>query len=145
MRFAKQVLLSGLACLSACFAHSQEVWTSRHVCLDKKGSLTYYPDSLGNTLPDFSRVGYYQGDRPLPDVKIVKTISAGEENSQQIIQAAIDEVAAMPLQKNGFRGAIVLKNGVYKIPGTIKITRSGIVLKGEGDATRLIATGSSQR
>jgi hypothetical protein len=51
----------------------------------------------------------------------------------------------MPINKNGFRGAILLKKGVYKIPGTIRINASGIVLRGDGNETVLIATGSGQR
>src|SRR6202008_663765 len=40
---------------------------------------------------------------------------------------------------------IPLKNGVYPIPGTITISPRGIVLRGEGDETKLIATGTVQR
>jgi hypothetical protein len=123
-------------------------WQSKFVTLAANGSLQYHPDEKGNMLPDFSRVGYYQGDQPIPDVPVVKTISAGDNNSQSIIQDAIDEVSKRTPDNNGFRGAILLKKGVYKIPGTIRIAASGIVLRGEGDGdndTKLIATGNTQR
>ena len=51
----------------------------------------------------------------------------------------------MPIDKDGFRGAILLQKGIYKISGTINITASGIVLRGEGDETKLVATGKGQR
>jgi predicted peptidase len=124
---------------------SQKVWTSKHVEFNKDSTLTYIPDAHGNTLPDFSRVGCYQNAKPLPIVPVVKTIEAVGENSQQVIQKAIDQVAMMPIGKDGFRGTILLKKGIYKIPGTINIAVSGIVLRGEGDETKLIAIGKGKR
>ena len=121
-----------------------ETWESKFVHQDKKGNLKYTPDEERNTLPDFSMVGYYSGDQAIPDIAIVKTISATAENSQGIIQDAIDEVAKKTPGKNGFRGAILLKKGVYKIAGTIKIETSGIVLRGEGMGTKLVATSKEQ-
>ncbi len=121
-------------------------WQSRFVTIDKNGKLHYAVDEKGNIIPDFSRVGYYGGDRNIPDVPIVKTISANDNgNSEELIQAAINEVAKMNPSKNGFRGTILLKKGIYKIPGTIKINESGIVLRGEGNDTKLIAIGNGQR
>ncbi len=122
-----------------------ESWQSKFVKLNKDGSLKYIPDEKGNILPDFSLVGYHGGDKTIPDVSIVKTISATEGNSEKIIQSAIDEVSKKTPDKNGFRGAILLKKGSYKIPGTIKIETTGIVLRGEGNETKLIATGTVQR
>lgn len=113
------------------------------------GKLIYIPDSLGNVIPDFSRVGYHMGNKQIPDVKVVKTIYAPVEgNSQKLIQDAINEVEAMPVDNDGFRGAILLKKGVYKVPGTLKITKSGVVIRGEGDSdegTVIIATDSINR
>ena len=39
----------------------------------------------------------------------------------------------------------LIKKGIYKIPGTIKITASGIILRGEGPGTKLIPAGKGQR
>src|SRR5215213_8983207 len=119
-------------------------WESGFVKINKDGSLKYIPDAQGNIIPDFSRVGYYQGDKPLPSIPVVKTISPSAD-AQQTIQAAIEEVSAMPLNKDGFRGAILLKKGTYEIPGTLLIRASGIVLRGEGDATKLVATANKQQ
>jgi len=123
-------------------------WESRFIKVNKDGSLKYIPDEKGNIIPDFSRVGYYAGDKEIPDVAVVKTIKpAAEGTSEMIIQSAIDEVAKKPLDKNGFRGTILLKKGTYKIPEEIKIEASGIVLRGEGDninGTHLVAQSKKQ-
>jgi len=120
------------------------VWQSRLLHVDKDGKLQYIPDEKGNTLPDFSRVGYEQGDRALPDVKVVRTVSPSGD-AQQSIQSAIDELSATTPDGNGFRGAILLKKGIYKLPGTLHIRAGGIVLRGEGSETKLVAAGKGQR
>lgn len=124
-------------------------WHSRHVSIHEDGTLLYTPDKLGNIIPDFSRVGYHQGDKPVPDVPVKLVISPPATGySQEIIQSAIDELAATEPDEHGFRGAILLKKGTYRIPGTLRIATSGIVLRGEGEhdsGTKLIATGKGKR
>ncbi|MFT3982104.1 MAG: hypothetical protein QM687_16670 [Ferruginibacter sp.] len=107
--------------------------------------MEYIPGERGDRLPDFSRVGYYGGDKKIPDVPVWKKLAPNGINDEQIIQAAIDELSSLPPGKNGFRGAILLRKGVYKISGTLKINAGGIVLRGEGDSTILLATGKGQR
>lgn len=135
-----------LALCIICFASADaQTWTSKHIQYNKDSTLRYIPDAQGNTIPDFSLVGYAQGNA-FPRVPVVKTIEPAGDSSLQVIQSAIDEVSAMPLNQNGFRGAIQLKKGIYKIPGTLKISAGGIVLQGEGyRQTKLIATGKGQR
>lgn len=127
--------------------HSAQ-WESKFVKVNKDGSLKYISDENGNTIPDFSRVGYYWGDESIPDVPVVKTIEPGKDGSSDaIIQSAIDEVARRAPGKDGFRGAILLKKGTYKIADHIRIESSGIVLRGEGDninGTRFIAQSKKQ-
>ena len=130
------------------FRLSSPAWESKFIKLNKDGSLKYIPDEKGNIIPDFSRVGYYAGDKAIPDVAVVKTIEpAAEGTSEAIIQSAIDEVAKRTPGKDGFRGAILLKKGTYKIPEEIHIETSGIVLRGEGNnsnGTRLVALSKKQ-
>ncbi len=146
----RKKLLIGICFIYACSfkqLHNPS-WESAFVKTNKDGSLQYVPDEKGNIIPDFSRVGYYGGDKEISVVAIVKTVSpTGSDNDEATIQAAIDEVAEKPLDKNGFRGTILLKKGLYKIPGSIRIETSGIVLRGEGDdinGTRLVATAKKQ-
>jgi len=133
-----------LACALSCTGNAQSSWNSVHI-REEKGKLMYVPDEKGNTIPDFSRVGYYNNEKPIPTVQVLRTLIPSGADDQSLIQAAIDEVAQLPIHKDGFRGAILLKKGVYKIAGTLRITTSGIVLRGEGDETKLIATGKGQR
>lgn len=121
-------------------------WESKFVKVSKDGTLTYIPDERGNIFPDFSRVGYSGGNKMIPNVAIVKTIEPSpNKNGEEIIQNAIDELSKKSPDKDGFRGTILLKKGSYNIPGTIKIETGGIILRGEGKDTKLVATGTLQR
>jgi hypothetical protein len=124
-------------------------WQSKWVKVNNDNTLTYTPNEKGNIIPDFSHVGYYSGDREIPTIAVVKTIEpATNGSSEKIIQDAINEVAKRTPDANGFRGAILLKKGVYNVPGTLKINTSGIVFRGQGDennGTRIIAMGKGKR
>ena len=122
--------------------------TSSLVYPGADGRLVYETDALGNTIPDFSKAGYGGGGVTLPEVPVVLTVEAGDGEDQTRIQAAIDTVSALPAEGNGFRGAVLLKRGVYEIPGSIRIETSGVVLRGEGqglDGTVLLGTGTTVR
>jgi hypothetical protein len=123
-------------------------WSSKFLSIDKKGNISYYPDEKGNIIPDFSLVGYHHGNKAIPDVKVVKTVSPIEGDAGKLLQNAIDEVSALKPDKNGFRGTILIKKGVYSIAGNLNINTDGIVLRGEGDnesGTKLIAAGKGLR
>ncbi|MDP4290586.1 MAG: T9SS type A sorting domain-containing protein [Bacteroidota bacterium] len=118
------------------------------VSYDTNGKLVYKADAKGNTVPDFSGVGYKNSEANIPNnIKIVKTVTPVAGDNLQNIQGAINEVAAMPLDADGFRGEILFKKGVYNISSTINVNASGIVLMGEGsdaNGTRFIATATTQ-
>ncbi|MDP4292016.1 MAG: hypothetical protein Q8908_13115 [Bacteroidota bacterium] len=142
------ITVFGLALITCFSGFLKPIWQSKFVQATND-KLTYVPDENGNIIPDFSRVGYHQGDKEIPDVPVVKTISANRNGeSQTVIQKAIDEVSALPLNSQGIRGTILLKKGIYNVPGILNISKSGIVLRGEGDdknGTVIIATGKGQR
>ena len=139
----KTFYLSTCLLLIAGLAEAQ--WRSAFVHPGTEGKLVYAMDEKGNTIPDFSAVGYYHQRKRIPHVPVVKTVSPSGVDDQELLQQAINELAAMPIKEDGFRGAILLKKGIYRIPGTLHINASGIVLKGEGEETKLVATGSGQR
>ncbi|MDB5110396.1 MAG: hypothetical protein JWR67_1510 [Mucilaginibacter sp.] len=150
IRFFKTMGILSITALTAlAFNNHKDEWQSKLVTLNPDGSLTYHPDEQGNTLPDFSRVGYHEGDVPIPDVPVIKTITApADGNGQQLIQNAINEVSKLTPDAKGYRGTILLKKGIYKVPDSLRISASGIVLRGEGSAiggTCIVATGTSQR
>jgi hypothetical protein len=114
-------------------------WQSSRVYFGPGGKLVYLKDSAGNRIPDFSYAGFRNGNSPIPDVAVVKTISPVPGDNTAHIQSAIDAVAAMPVNGAGIRGALLLSAGIYRIEGMIRINASGIVLRGVGegaDSTR---------
>lgn len=123
---------------------AQYVWQSEYLRMHSDGRLEYKPDDRGNIIPDFSRVGYHHGDRPIPSVKVVAEVFPSSDD-QRAIQAVIDRVSKRERDPQGFRGAILLGPGTYRIAGTLRIDSSGVVLRGSGSATRLIATGNAKR
>ena len=108
-------------------------WQSNIVFFGNNGKLVYVSDNEGNSIPDFSGAGFKGGGVEIPFVPVVKTIEAIEGDNTSHIQNAINEIATMPLDQNGFRGALLLKAGLYQVEGIIRINQSGIVLRGEGD------------
>jgi hypothetical protein len=112
----------------------------------RNGRLIYGTDEHGNRIPDFSTVGYEGGRVIIPDVAVRSTLDplpSGDDTPR--IQAAIAALANLPLDANGFRGALLLHAGTYRIAGTIELNASGIILRGDGDGengTILVAQGA---
>ncbi len=96
------------------------------------GRLRYTPDYRGNRIPDFSHAGYRNGNEPIPDVPVRATVEPAGGDDTQRIQDAIDRVSRRTPDDDGFRGAVLLKAGIYDLAGTVRIRRSGVVLRGEG-------------
>jgi hypothetical protein len=81
---------------------------------------------------DFSSAGYMGGGVALPAVPAKRTVQPSRKGDDTaLIQAAINEVAAMPLEGN-FRGAVLLAPGTFSCSNTIYIPASGVVLRGSG-------------
>ena len=116
---------------------------------DSGSCLRYIADAENNYIPDFSQVGYRNGDAPIPVVPVVKTIGPLAGDNTQHIQAALSEVAALPPDSHGIRGALLLKPGRYEVQGSIVIKESGVVLRGSGQGanpdsnTVLVAVGNT--
>lgn len=95
-----------------------------------------------NIIPDFSACGYKKGGVVLPSVETVMTLKPKSGDCREMIQQAINELSARSPDKNGFRGALLLKRGVYHVDGLLKIEAGGVILRGEGagiDGTVLLA------
>ena len=126
------------------FVHIAKSQTTSLVSVGADGKLLYTLDSKGNKIPDFSGVGYRNSEEPIPLVSVVKIVYPVAGDNLQNVQEAINEVATYPLDANGFRGAILFKSGLYEMSDTIKISASGIVLRGEGNATEFKGTKTAQ-
>src|SRR6266511_2256675 len=70
------------------------------------GKLVYVPDEQGNVIHDSSHAGYGDGGVPIPTVPVKETMWPIAGDNTEHIQAAIDKVSSLPLDKNGFRGAV---------------------------------------
>jgi len=111
------------------------------------GKLVYVPDDQGNLIHDASHAGYGGGGVAIPTVAVRETIWPVPGDNSAHVQAAIDRVSALPLDGNGFRGALLLKAGYYRMASPISIKASGVVLRGEGmedTGTVLIGTGTGR-
>jgi hypothetical protein len=120
--------------LFQCILHAQ-AWQSSAVWYNEHGRLEYHRDSEFNRIPDFSYAGYKNGNADIPFIPVVKTIVPVDGDNTAHIQQAIDEVGAMTVNSSGFRGALLLSAGRYPVNGTIKINKSGVVLRGAGDGS----------
>lgn len=114
------------------------------------GRILQQPDALGNRVLDYSGVGYKGGTVPIPEVTVKTNVAPGAGDDTARIQGAINHVKTLPLDANGFRGAVLLSAGEYQIASSITIDASGIVLRGVGEGsdtnsnTVLRSTGTSQ-
>ncbi len=137
MSFSRQIFVAiiGLGLLQVSDLQAQKKNVVKPIpplAADSKGKLVYTADSVGNKIPDFSFAGYRGGDQTIPNipVKVVVPVRAGDATVR--IQAALDYVGSLPLDKNGFRGAVLLEKGKYEVSSTLFIRNSGVVLRGSG-------------
>ena len=110
----------------------------------KDGKMAYTPDGQGDRIPDFSYAGYMAGEKAIPDaaIKVVVPVTKGDATLR--IQSAINYVSKLPIGKDGLRGAVLLEKGTYEVAGTLKLSASGVVLRGSGmgeNGTKIFATG----
>jgi len=119
--------------LGACVLHAQAPFSEwAFGAADHR--LHYRFDPRGNSVMDFSGAGYRGGGIKLPTPAIAQRLVSTSGDNTARIQAALDKAT----------GAVVLAAGEYEIAGTLRITRSGVVLRGEkGASIRL--TGKAHR
>ena len=112
----------------------------------EKGKLIYKADSLGNRIPDFSYCGYMASEKPIPTIPVRVIVPVVKGDATLRIQSALDYVASLPIDANGFRGAVLLQKGSYEVFGQLRINASGVVLRGSGvNETTIIGAGNPDR
>jgi hypothetical protein len=115
------------------------------VSLGQNGRLAYGMDERGNRVPDFSTAGYRAGSA-IPEVKVARRVEApsgGDDTA--VIQAALDALSQNPVNDAGLRGALELGPGKYTIAGSLRISASGIVLRGAGVDKTILHGAGEQR
>ena len=137
--------------ISICFgadALAQNRPSSQWVFEGANGTLQYQVDAEGDRIPDFSTCGYRGGTERIPAATVQATVNPGPGDDSARIQAAIDQVSALPIGADGLRGAVLLTRGNYETSQTLRIQADGVVLRGEGqydNGTVILATGTTQR
>ncbi|HEU4621432.1 MAG TPA: hypothetical protein VFS42_04335, partial [Burkholderiaceae bacterium] len=96
-----------------------------------RSALVYGTTNRGDRIADYSHAGYGGGGVALPNVSEVMRLNPSGGDDTARIQQALNDVSARSLQ-NGFRGALVLNPGRYLISSPLKISKSGVVLRGGG-------------
>ena len=93
---------------------------------------------------DFSYAGYKGGGADPPTVPAAISVRPTGGDDTELLQQAIDHVSGLPLRGNGFRGAVLLLPGRYRVAGRLEMRTSGVVLRGSGNAT-IVAAGTGRR
>ncbi|WP_245777022.1 DUF6298 domain-containing protein [Sinomicrobium oceani] len=112
-----------------------------------KGEPEYVKDEHGNRIPDFSYSGYSASEYPVPDVPVKIYVPRVTGDATALLQEAIDYVSRQKPGKDGFRGAVLLDKGTFTLQGALRISQSGVVLRGSGageGGTVLRAEGTSR-
>lgn len=95
---------------------------------------------------DFSYAGYRAGTEALPTIGAVISVRPSGGDDTDLLQSAIDHVAAMAMDAHGFRGAVVLRPGRFRVAGQLHLNASGVVLRGSGvGSTTIVAEGQRRR
>lgn len=137
-------LLMVVLCVDAGAAVARAQGISSWVYFGPDGQLQYRTDDQGNRIMDYSSAGYGGGGVALPEVAVQVTVAPMCGDATSVIQSAIDQVSALPLDADGVRGAVLLQPGAYEVDGTLTIAASGVVLRGSGsgpDGTALVMGG----
>ena len=136
----KKLILSLLGVVGLCCAQSVVAQPAFPV-YQEKGKLHYEDLGKGNRILDFSVCGYRHSAELIPDAEVVYTLAPSPDDSRTI-QAHIDALAARKADERGLRGAILLTEGVFVLDEPLRITASGIILRGvDKEKTVLVKRG----
>lgn len=96
---------------------------------------------------DYSTCGYHASERNIPDVRnaVYVGCKAGNGDSHDILQRAIDYVSTLKTDKDGVRGAILLGEGTFYIDKPLRISASGVILRGSGRGKTVIVKRGFER
>ncbi|HWB82592.1 MAG TPA: DUF6298 domain-containing protein [Bryobacteraceae bacterium] len=100
--------------------------------------------AVAQTPIDFSYAGYGGGAASVPNVPAVISVRPNGGDDSLLLQEALDHVAALPVKESGFRGAVLLRPGRYRVSGQLTMRAGGVVLRGSGNVT-IVAAGNRRR
>lgn len=96
------------------------------------GHVTYGYNSVGDSIPNYSSAGYGGGGVTIPTPPVTTTLSPSGGDDTTALQNAINNIEAMSIGANGFRGVLKLNAGVFHINTALAINSSGVVIRGSG-------------
>ena len=111
------------------------------------GNITYVEEEDGYRVPDYSYAGYALSETEIPWVTVKAFVPGQQEDATAAIQAAIDYVSGLPMGADGFRGAVLLDKGEFRLHGSLRLHTSGVVLRGHGSGeggTKLMGMGKQR-
>lgn len=130
--------LVGLLCLSLYQVSAQNF----PLKITENDQLEYVADLYGNVIPDYSYCGYRHSEVSIPDLTVKVFVDHQSGDQSERIQRAIDYVSSLKPDKNGFRGAVLLDKGTFQLESPLRISVSGVVLRGmDRHATILLKKG----
>ena len=94
---------------------------------------------------DYSTCGYHASEQALPDVAVAAYVEWQPGDCSQLIQEAIDHVAAMRPDAQGRRGAVLLGQGRFLLYSPLRISASGVVLRGMGRSQTVLVKEGTDR
>src|SRR5690606_18742503 len=104
-----------------------------HLALASIACVLFVLSACSQPVPiDFSTAGYAAHEKPIPNAPVRVVVSPQPGDSTARIQAAIDYVSSLSPDTNGLRGAVLLLAGRHEVLGSLLITNSGVVLRGQG-------------
>jgi len=105
----------------------------------------FFASSLAaQTAIDFSYAGYGGGGVAWPRIPASVSVRPSGGDDTALLQGALDRVGTMPLQASGFRGAVLLRPGRFRVSGRLRMGASGVVLRGSAN-TVIVGAGTSRR
>lgn len=115
----------------------------------KDSTITIVPYANGDRIPDYSFCGYKAGDEALPDllagpsVPVIR-LTAPSGDATTMLQRALDFAATLPAGPDGFKAMVLLADGIYNVEGSLNMSGSGVVLRGQGPQTVIRGCGISR-
>lgn len=96
---------------------------------------------------DYSTCGYHASETVIPDIRnaVYVKCGTGDADSRAMIQRAIDYVSSLKADRNGYRGAVLLGEGTFHIDKPLRISTSGVVIRGSGRGKTVIIKRGADR
>ena len=94
---------------------------------------------------DYSTCGYRGADVPLPVVANVVFVEWSPGDCHSRLQLAIDYVSGLKADAEGRRGAVLLGPGRFVVGRPLRISASGVVVRGSGPQSTVLAMSGVER